>query len=60
MNLDDYFDRHDPPVRKDMETLTPMNSMERGAGRKRVSLGKKVLVTRKRMVTSDKNCGTCF
>ncbi|MHA2029702.1 MAG: hypothetical protein ACW99Q_09955 [Candidatus Kariarchaeaceae archaeon] len=43
-----------------METLTPMNSMERGAGRKRVSLGKKVLVTRKRMVTSDKNCGTCF
>ncbi len=55
-NLHDFFDRNDPSVEKDMETLSPMNSVERGAGRKHVSSGKEVLITRKRTVTSNKSC----
>jgi hypothetical protein len=56
INLNDFFDQHDPPVEKDMEKLTPMNSVERGAGRKHVCENKEVLVTRKRTVTSNTNC----
>jgi hypothetical protein len=43
-------------VVKDMETLSPMKSVDGGAGKKHVSLEKEVLVARKRMVTSNKNC----
>ena len=55
-NVIEFFDHNDPSVEKDMETLSPMKSVDRGAGRKHVSVKKEVLVTRKRMATSNKNC----
>ncbi|MHA2169104.1 MAG: zinc ribbon domain-containing protein [Candidatus Kariarchaeaceae archaeon] len=56
LNLHDFFDRNDPLVEKDMEILTPMNSVERGAGQKHVSTQKEVHITRKRTATSNMNC----
>ncbi len=52
----EFFDQYDPSVVKDMEILSPKKSVDGGAGRKHVSLEKEVLVTHKRMVTSNKNC----
>jgi len=39
-----------------MKTLSLKKSVDGGAGKKHVSFEKEVLVTHKRMVTSNKNC----
>ncbi len=50
------FDHYDLPVEKDMEILSPEKSVDGGVGRKHVFARKEVLVTRKRMATSNKDC----
>ena len=45
--LIEFVDQNDLPVAKDMETLSPKKSVDRGAGKKHVSLGKKGLVNSK-------------
>ncbi|MHA2254261.1 MAG: zinc ribbon domain-containing protein [Candidatus Kariarchaeaceae archaeon] len=55
-SLIDWYDRNDPPVVKRHGKPTLMKSPDRGVGQKHVSVKKEVLVTRKRMATSNKNC----
>ncbi len=52
----EFVDQNDLPVAKDMETLSPKKSVDRGAGRKHVFVRREVIVTRKRMATSNKDC----
>ena len=43
-SLIEWYDQNDPSAEKDMETLSPMKSVDRGAGKEHVSLGKEDLV----------------
>ncbi len=43
-------------MEKDMETLSPKKSADRGAGKKHIFERKEVLVTCKKMATLNKNC----
>ena len=53
-----HKDHDDPSVSKDLEILSPVKSVDGGVGRKHVFTRKEVLVTRKRMLTSNKSCRT--
>ncbi len=53
-----HLDQNGPSVSKDLEILSPVKSVDGGAGRKHVFTRKEVLVTRKRMATSNKSYRT--